>query len=111
MLDSSLIMLDPRSIYLPAFAFLRSTGLGAGQDNRLAAGLLDLFQRRPAEAMGRDLQLLRQLAVAEHFQLVARTLAQPGFAERFQGYFVARLECRFQIADIDDAPPLGPTGC
>ena len=53
-----------------------TTGAGPGKHDRLAAGLFDLFLGRFAEAVGRDLELLGQLAVAQELQLVEAALGE-----------------------------------
>ena len=55
---------------LPLGPLLIFHGRAAGQQDHFAAGLLDLFLGRLAEAVGRDLELLLQLAVAQHLQHV-----------------------------------------
>ena len=84
--------------------FSRATVDFAGQDRRRAAGLFDLFLGRGTEPVGRDRQLLGQLAVAQHLQHVVTALQQIPFSCSTSGViFVARFEQLFQIADVDPA--------
>ena len=99
---------------LAAFAarlLILTTGVGPGKHDHLAAGLFDLFLGRFAEAMGRDLELLRQLAVAQDLQHVEAALGEVLGRERLGRDFVAGLERFFEVADVDRRRRAAPSGC
>src|SRR5262249_32804972 len=73
-----------------------------GKQNGFAASLLDFLQSRRAKAMSGNLQLLRELAVAQYFDHVARPLTKASRLERFNVDFLAGLKCSLQFAQINN---------
>ena len=71
-----------------------TTGAGSAEHDGFAAGLLDFFQGAGAEAVGGDLELLGQLAIAQDLEHVVAALGQVLGLEDFGRDFVAGVEQR-----------------
>src|SRR5437764_88425 len=72
----------------------------AAQPGDRAAGGLDLLARSVREAVRRDGELLRQLALAEDLDVHAEGADQPLLLEQLRGHLRARVEHALEIADV-----------